>query len=439
MTKNWSSSDLWRYGLWLLIIIVAIAYYPRFIKYPGGMALYPAAARCLQNHKMLQACDPGFTYPPILAFLMLPFEPMPLWLRYLVWYLITLAAVIGSFRISEKVAQSAIARPLTAVELSWMRLIVLLLSSKLILSVFEFQAYDALLVLFVLLGLAALVAGRKFGAGASLAFAAALKATPLIFLPYLLWKRHFIAAATFAVVFIAASYLPDLFFTPTASEHGYFNTWLREVAGASLGIDPGNAKFAFRTVANVLNHSLRGAVSLNIDETARRALYRIVLFAVDGTFIVVVGTLLVLSPRRRASIAVDGSLLLISMLMLSPMTSRSHYIALLLPYMTLVTLGFRDERTANLGRAVMAASFVLVTLTSNDAVGQAVTEWAYGHSFLVLGTLVLLIYFAVLVIRRYRNDRLAHLPPVQPSIDRTPDAAVADYRRSAVDQRTSRR
>ena len=119
----------------------------------------------------------------------------------------------------------------------------------------------------------------------------------------------------------------------------------------------------------------------------------------------VVGTLLVLSPRRRETIAIDGSLLLISMLMLSPMTSRSHYVALLLPYMTLVTLGFRDDRTLNLGRAVLAASFLLVTLTSNDIVGQDVTEWAYGHSHLVLGTLVLLIYFAVLVIRLYRGDR----------------------------------
>ncbi len=400
MTEGWRSSYFRRYGLWLLLPLVAVAYYPRFSH--GSLEFYPKSAYCLWHGEMLQICDVGFTYPPIFAFLMLPIEAMPVWLHNPVWYLVTLAATIGSFKLSDVVARSAITVPLTAAELTWMRLLGLLLSLKLVLAVFENQAYDALVLVFVLAGLAALLTGREFWGGASLAFAAALKTTPLVFLPYLLWKRRFVAAAAFATVFIAASYLPDLFFTPAGAVNGYFNTWLREVAGASLGID--SAKNAFWAGANLLNHSLRGAVSLNIDETAQPALHHAVLYGVDGAFIAVVGTLLVLSPRGRASIAVDGSLLLISMLMLSPMTSRSHYVALLLPYMTLVTLAFRDDRSRNLGRAVLAASFLLVTLTSNDVVGETVTVWAYGHSHLVLGTLVLLIYFAVLVIRRYREQ-----------------------------------
>ena len=415
MTEGWRSSYFRRYGLWLILVVAAVAYYPRFSHSP--LELYPKSASCLRHGEALQICDPGFTYPPIFAFVMLPFDAMPAWLRNPVWYLVTLGAAIGSFRLSEMPAGSAIAKPLTAAELGWVRLLALVLSLKFVLAVLENQAYDLLVLLFVLLGLAALVTGREFWAGAGLAFAAALKATPLVFVPYLLWKRHFAAAAAFAVVFIAASYLPDLFFTAAGASHGYFNTWLREVAGASLNVEV--AKHAFWAGANLLNHSLHGAVSLNIDETAQPGLYRAVLYAVDGAFILVVGTLLVLSPRGRASIAIDGSLLVISMLMLSPMTSRSHYVVLLLPYMTLVTLWFRDDRTRNLGSAVLAASFVLATLTSNDAVGEAVTVWAYGHSFLVLGTLVLLIYFAVLVIRRRREqvasapaDRLGTIRPV---------------------------
>jgi uncharacterized membrane protein YhaH (DUF805 family) len=93
------------------------------------------------------------------------------------------------------------------------------------------------------------------------------------------------------------------------------------------------------------------------------------------------------------------------MLMLSPMTSRSHYVALLLPYMTLLAHSWRDQRSAGLGRAVLALSFTLVTLAGNDAVGRAFTVWAYRHSAMVLGTLVLLIYFAVLVIERLREGR----------------------------------
>jgi hypothetical protein len=88
--------------------------------------------------------------------------------------------------------------------------------------------------------------------------------------------------------------------------------------------------------------------------------------------------------------------------MLSPMTSRSHYVALLLPYMTLLAHNWRDQRTGRLGRAVLAIRFALVTLAGNDAVGEAFTVWAYRHSAMVLGTLVLLIYFAALVMQQYR-------------------------------------
>ena len=104
-------------------------------------------------------------------------------------------------------------------------------------------------------------------------------------------------------------------------------------------------------------------------------------------------------------VVIDGALLLISMLMLSPMTSRSHYVVLMLPYTAIVALSARDRLTPSLGWLVLLASFILATATSNDVVGQEVTEWSYGHSFLVWGALVLVAYLAVVVWRRYRAER----------------------------------
>jgi hypothetical protein len=396
-------THLRHFRVWFVIGLAAAAYYPRFVKLPAGMETYPQAAACLWHGQVLQVCDPGFTYPPFFALVMLPFVPMPLWLRDLVWYGITLAATIGAFKLSEIIGGISLAAPLGRAELSWLRFFALLLSAKLILAVFENQAYDAVVLVAVLLGLAALSEDRPLAAGASLALAAALKATPLIFLPYLLWKRHFAAAAAFVFVYALASLLPDLLLAPVGGP-GYFSTWLGEVAGPSLGINPAGAPFVFWDGANILNHSLRGAVSLNIDESHHRSLFEAVLASVDGCFMVVVGTLLTVSPRRPQAIAIDGSLLLIAMLMLSPMTSRSHYVALLLPYMTLLALNWRDQYTGRLGRAVLLISFALVTLVGNDAVGQAFTVWAYRHSAMVLGTLVLLIYFAVLVVKELREE-----------------------------------
>ena len=53
-------------------------------------------------------------------------------------------------------------------------------------------------------------------------------------------------------------------------------------------------------------------------------------------------------------------------------------------------------------------------LAGNDAVGQAFTVWAYRHSAMVLGTLVLLIYFAALVIEQLRQEQFGARDAVFP-------------------------
>ena len=196
-----------------------------------------------------------------------------------------------------------------------------------------------------------------------MAFAAAIKAAPLIFLPYLLVKKRFAAAGAFTVVMLAVSYAPDIFFTPQGGAHGYFHTWLCEVAGASLGVKADAAKQAFWAGANPLNHSLRGAVSLQIDEVAQAALHKTVLLGIELVFIVFAAALIMLRKARADMIGIDGSILLIAMLMLSPMTSRSHYIFLVLPYTLLTMVMLRDQSTRALGAIVLAVSFVLLTAT----------------------------------------------------------------------------
>jgi hypothetical protein len=63
--------------MWFGVGLAAAAYYPRFVKLPAGMETYPQAAACLWHGQVLQVCDPGFTYPPFFALVMLPFVPMP--------------------------------------------------------------------------------------------------------------------------------------------------------------------------------------------------------------------------------------------------------------------------------------------------------------------------------------------------------------------------
>jgi len=153
-------------------------------------------------------------------------------------------------------------------------------------------------------------------------------------------------------------------------------------------------------------------VARMIDEHAQAALFKTVLYSTWLTFAGVLGLLLLKSPARDEYAGIDGSLLLIGMLMLSPMTSRSHYVVLVLPYMMLAAAVVRDPATRPIGIPVLAASFVLCTATSNDVVGQRMTEWAYFYSLMPLGAIALMIYLAA-IIQRAPQPAVPHAQEMQ--------------------------
>lgn len=392
------------HAVWIGLIIAAAAYYPRFAS-SGDVELYPLAAQCLLASLPFQTCAMPFTYPPAFAFVMIPFAPLPPGLRTLLWYVVTVGGSVLVYACCERLARRLFPGPWTARQLAWLRAASLVLSLKFILAVLENQAYDTFALAFVAAGLLGLAHRQEHWGGALLGVAAAIKATPLIFLPYLLMKRRFVAAAWFTGALVALSLLPDLLFTPQGTPHGYIVTWLRDVAGVAVRNDASAAPVPFWAGANPFNHSLRGALARLMDEQANPAEFKIALYATWLGFAAILGILLLKSPRRDAFVAVDGALLLIGTLMLSPMTSRSHYVVLIVPYVILVAAYIRDAATRPLGGPMLAASFILLTATSNDLVGDRVGDWAYHYSLMPLGAMVLIIYLAFIIWRAQQGDR----------------------------------
>jgi hypothetical protein len=124
-----------------------------------------------------------------------------------------------------------------------------------------------------------------------------------------------------------------------------------------------------------------------------------ILYALCAVYVAMVGLLLLRSSRRENFVAIDGSILVISMMMLSPMTSRYHFILLALPYMTVTGLAIRDRSLRVPGIATMAIAFIMGTATSNDLAGSFLTEWSYRHNFLVISALVLVVFLAFVILR----------------------------------------
>jgi alpha-1,2-mannosyltransferase len=390
-----------QYGPWVALLVAAAAYFPRFAKDAVGMVLYPQGAECVLQGAPLRQCAELFSYPPTFAFLMAPFAAMPMGLRVVIWYVISVAATVGCFAISEKLVMRLLPGRWSENELAWLRIVTIIVSIKFVLAVFEWQAYDTLTYFIVLAGLWAIVVNRALWGAVLLAFATAIKATPLVFLPYLVVKRRFWAAALFIVVFLALWLLPDAYWALKNMRPHYLETWLRQIAGPALANDA-NPDALFWTSwagANILNHSFSGMVARLVVDTSFAAQGKAILYALYAVYIAVVGLLLLRSRRRDDFAAIDGSILVISMLLLSPMTSRYHYILLILPYMTVVGLAVRDSSLRIAAAVTVVASFIFGTATSNDLAGGFLTEWSYAHNFLNYSALVLLVFLGYVILR----------------------------------------
>ena len=110
-------------------------------------------------------------------------------------------------------------------------------------------------------------------------------------------------------------------------------------------------------------------------------------------------------------VVLDGSLLIIGMLLLSPMSSKSHFVALILPFMMITAYMLTDPglRIGLLFASVLSCA--LNNLTSKDLVGRQLSEMAgYGGS-VTLGTITLALAIGYLVNIRQKGQAIPQPDP----------------------------
>jgi hypothetical protein len=323
-----------------------------------------------------------------------------MWARNVIWYAVLVSATYGCFRICEMLVLRTfqVARE----ELFWLRLFYLLLSLKFVLSVFENQAYDTVVFFFILAGLYSLSQSRTLGAATGLAAATALKATPVLMLLYALFLRKWSVFALGVGVWAALSLLPDLLFTPNQSGPGFLRTWILDVAiGGLTGTSPDDYYPLLKDVG-LLNQSLKGFVfnlvygRLGADFAAHA---RTILYVVYLVYGLAALAILLLSTKVQGALLWGASVILISMLLLSPVSSKSHFVVLLLPHMAIVAYLIKHRESWRTVVPLLCASFALNTLSSRAFVGRELANQMLASGCITLGTLLLLGVVAVIVLR----------------------------------------
>ena len=403
------SSIVW----WIVLALAVVLYYFRFrigAAGPDGMtAVYLMSAdasvgACLMKGERLATCATAFPYPPLFALLAVPFTFLPLWAKNLAWYGVLLGATYGCFRICETLTTRAFG--VTRNELAWLRAFSIVLTLKFVLSVFENHAYDVVVFFFILVGLYGLSENRTFTAASGLAAAVALKATPLLMLLYAPWLRKWKVFALAVGLCALLSLLPDLLFTANYPGHGFLWTWVVDVAvGGLLEKSPeayGPLVWSVDFPNLFLNQSLKSSVYGIVHERlgadfATHA--RTILIAVYLVYGLAALAVFLLSAKVQGGLLWGASVILISMLLLSPVSSKSHFVVLLLPHMAIVAYLIKHREAWRAVLPLLCASFALNTLTSRMFMGRELSNQMMSLGCITLGTLLLLATVAVIVLR----------------------------------------
>jgi hypothetical protein len=344
--------------------------------------IYVAAARMLLGGKDIYKDLSGYTYPPFSALLMTPFTYLPSRVGRTIWCAVSAGALVYLVRTAWRLAGGRPLEPVGGKSTAGPRDHFAFLIGQVVALQFAMNAMthlqaDLLIAAILMAGVAAIAAGNFFRAATWIGLAAAFKATPLAFAPYLLWRGKWRPACWLFCVAIAANLLPNLVSQPPGGglwlAH-WCQQYLRPMVASNYV--PGDWKNSLNN-----NQSLEGAVNRWLtatpeenetkpadDEQPRHVPARAIRAVFVACALVVILPVFWMMWKRWAlpERGTEGSrpdprmiecgLVLLLMLLFSPNSSRAHFCILYLPAFCVARLASEVGKAALLRMLLLGAA-----------------------------------------------------------------------------------
>lgn len=397
----------------LLLALIAVGLVNTHRKEVSELVVYVLGAERMSEGLEIYRPDDAkpFTYPPSMALPFLPFLALPERAHRTIWFFVnalTLGVIVGLMR--DLWRRFRAARPGTNTSPVWIWGVTLALAGRHVAAVFENQSHDMLVFLAVTLTAWCGARGREACSGAAAGLGAALKATPLLFLPVFVLQRRVRAALSLVVATALLVWLPDLVF-PRVDGASWVGAWYRTFLS---GIEAGGTAEAEGAWSawNFLNQNLAGSLYRLTTPVARgdwhAALWDVSVLDMGpsarrivtiGAQLAVLGSLAwcVRPALSRGEDAADRSLRLLGeaglvgcgMVLLSPMSSKAHFCVLTLAIFFAV-IHYADVRRDRIQLAGLVLCFVSGTLTAKGVVGSSLGNELLARGSVMWHTLIVM-------------------------------------------------
>jgi hypothetical protein len=418
----------------ILTALFLIAFAIPYAKKPNSdwaLVYLPAAARLEKGEDIYQL---AYTYPPVDAWLMIPLVGMADVPARLIWYAVSVIALIllvrGAWTLSGGGRLEG--EPLAPRQEHIIAGLGLLASAAFLLDALTNQQNDLIVNALVILGCGQLVRGRGIWAGLWFGLAAGLKCTPLLWAGYMLYRRQWAGALLVPLVAVGINFVPDLTHPPQNSEPRLFKwaeVFLEPMFGKEHKIGTWATEIDF-------NHSLNGSFTrwLALDResfmrwaenakvrmarggdigdppermdatTVRTIAYATMLLMVIATF-----ACSLIGDRRfgRHALqagpdptrqAIEFSLVLILMVLLSPQSSKPHFCTMVLPAFCLArgALAWPSRRILIL----FMGAIVLGLAANKDLIGGPIYSRLKWYGGMTIETVLLFVGCCIALVLR---------------------------------------
>jgi hypothetical protein len=393
--------------------------------------VYVRAAHELRAGRDIYQPDIGNSYPPFATLAALPFTAIPpragrvLWLAVNVGFLALMLR--GAWRLVGGGPLQGGARAPVSAHLA--AALGALCGVWYLQNCLAHQQTDVVLGALLVGGCLALARERSLLAATCFGLAAAVKCTPLLWAPYLVWRRRPAAAAWLVAVALGVNLLPDLVHPPESGRlwlSEYYHRYLRPLGAADHYVGTWHSDLVY-------NQSLAGAAQRWLTTTCEWApadcvvgrrpdhpgplALKVVVYGVEA--LIVLLTMAVcrrpFAPADAGRNALEYAAVLLLMLLLSPMSSKAHFGVLVLPGFCLARAALVDNRRLLL--PVLAAAVLLAAASNKDLLGERLYTLSLWLGCVTWETLLLLAACLALILRS--DSRLSRDMPAA-----SPDTAL---------------